>query len=114
MATKRSVGKALTTSLTDIYEVPANRRAEWVLLFLTNTSGSNETFNVSYYNASASASLVILDGKTLSSKEVFQIGGGYNEFIIMEAGDKIQASSTHAATILVSVIEHNATAVRGE
>ena len=113
MATKRSVGTALSSSLTDIYEVPANRRAEWVLLFLTNTSGSTETFNVTYYNKAADASLPILDGKSLSSKEVFQMGGGYNEFVMLEAGDKIQASSTHAATILISVIEHNATAVRG-
>jgi len=113
MATKRSVGTALTSTLTDIYEVPANKRAEWLLLFITNTSGSNETFNVTYYNAATSSSLAILSGKTLSSKDVFQIGGGFNEFIMMEAGDKIQASATHAATILISVIEHNATAVRG-
>ena len=114
MATKRSVGAALTTTLTDIYEVPANKRAEWVLVYITNTSGSNETFNLTYYKASTTTALDILDGKTLSGKDVFQIGGNYNEFIIMEAGDKIQASATHAATILISVIEHNATAVRGE
>jgi len=113
MATKRSVGTELTSTLTDIYEVPANKRAEWLLLFITNTSGSTENFDVTYYNAAASASLAILDGKSLSSKDVFQIGGGFNEFIMMEAGDKIQASATHAATILISVIEHNATAVRG-
>jgi len=114
MATKRSVGASLTTSLTDIYEVPANKRAEWILVYVTNTSGSTETFTVTYYDASQTASLPVLSGYTLSAKEFFQIGGQYNEFIMMEAGDKIQASASSSATILISVIEHNATAVRGE
>ena len=114
MATKRSVGASLTTSLTDIYEVPANKRAEWILVYITNTSGSTETFTVTYYDASQTASLPVLSGYTLSAKEFFQIGGQYNEFIMMEAGDKIQASASSSATILISVIEHNATAVRGE
>jgi len=114
MATKRSIGAALTTTLTDIYEVPANKRAEWILVYVTNTSGSTETFSVTYYDASQTASLPVLSGYSLSSKEFFQIGGQYNEFIMMEAGDKIQASATSDATILISVIEHNATAVRGE
>lgn len=114
MATKRSLGKALTTTLTDIYEVPANKRSEWVLVYITNTAGSNETVDLVYYDASETASLFVLDDFTIASKSFFQIGGDYNEFIIMEAGDKIRASATAAATILVSVIEHNATAVRGE
>lgn len=114
MATKRSLGKTLTTTLTDIYEVPTNKRAEWVLVYITNTAGSNETVDLVYYDASETVSLSILDDYTIASKSFFQIGGDYNEFIIMEAGDKIQASATAAATILVSVIEHNATAVRGE
>lgn len=112
MATKRSVGAALTTTLTDIYEVPANKRSEWILVYVTNTSGSTETFSVTYYDASANASLPVLSGYSLAAKEFFQIGGQYNEFIMMEAGDKIQASASSPATILVSVIEHNATAGR--
>lgn len=112
MATKKSTGAALTGTLTDIYEVPANKRAEWILVYITNTSGSNGTYTLSYYDASASATLPVLDTYTISSKSFFQIGGQYNEFIMMEAGDKIQASGTQAGTILVSVIEHNATAVR--
>ena len=114
MATKRSVGKTLTTSLTDVYEVPANKRAEWILVYITNTAGSNETVDLVYYDASETASLSVLDDYTISSKSFFQIGGQYNEFIMMEAGDKIRASATSSATILVSVIEYNATAVRGE
>ena len=112
MATKRSVGATLTTTLTDIYEVPLNKRSEWILVYITNTAGSNETVDLVYYDASANASLPILDDYTIASKEFFQIGGQYNEFIMMEAGDIIKASATAAATILISVIEHNATAGR--
>ena len=111
MATKRSAGKALTNTLTDIYEVPDHKLAEWVLVYITNTSGSNGTYTLSYYDASgnsgAGATLNVLDGYTISSKEFFQIGGKFNEFILMEEGDKIQASGTQNGTILVSVIEHN-------
>ena len=112
MTTKRSTGKALTTSLVDIYEVPANKRSEWILVYITNTSGSNGSYTLKYYDASESATLSVLDGYTISAKSFFQIGGQYNEFIMMEAGDKIQASGTQAGTILVSVLESNATAVR--
>jgi len=104
---KKSVGKALTTTLTDIYTVPAGKRAEWVLLYVTNTSGSTETFTVKYYNAAAASALSVLDGYSLSAKEFFQLGGNYNEFIYMREGDKIQASASSSATILVSLIEYN-------
>ena len=114
MATKRSVGALLTTSLTDIYEVPANKRAEWLLVYITNTAGSTESVTITYYDDSKTASLPVLDGYSLSAKEFFQLGGQYNEFIMMEAGDKIQASATSPATILISVVEHNATAARNE
>jgi len=107
MATKRSTGKTLTTTLTDIYEVPDHKLAEWVLVYITNTSGSNGTYTLSYYDSSESATLNVLDGYSISSKEFFQIGGEFNEFILMEEGDKIQASGTQNGTIIVSVIEHN-------
>tara|TARA_S200002703_G_scaffold148203_1_gene144691 strand:+ start:270 stop:602 length:333 start_codon:yes stop_codon:yes gene_type:complete len=107
MATKRSLGKSLTSSLVDIYEVPDHRLAEWVLVFITNTSGSNGNYTLTYYDDSESASLPILDGFQISSKEYLQIGGEAQTFIMMEEGDKIQASGTQAGTILVSIIEHN-------
>ena len=107
MATKRSTGKALTGTLTDIYEVPDHKLAEWVLVYITNTSGSNGTYTLSYYDASENATLDVLNAYSISSKEFFQIGGEFNEFIVMEEGDKIQASGTQDGTILVSVIEHN-------
>ena len=104
---KKTFGGALTATMTDIYEVPTGKKAEWVMLYVTNTSGSTETFSVEFYDASASATLTVFDGYSLSAKEFFQIGGEYNEFIYMEEGDKIRASASASATILVSLKEYN-------
>lgn len=76
-------------------------------MYITNTSGSNGTVTLQYYDSSEDATLTILDGYTITSKQFFQIGGNVNEFIIMRAGDQIKASSTQPMTMLVSVIESN-------
>ena len=107
MATKISSGAALTGTLQTIYTVPDYKDAEWVLLYITNTSGSNGTVTVNYYDASSSATLPILSGYTVTAKAFFQLGGDFNEFIYMNAGDYIQASATQPMTLLVSVIENN-------
>ena len=104
---KKSVGAVLTTTLTDIYTVPNSKKSEWVMLYITNTSGSTQSFDVDYYDASEDSTFSLFDGYSLSSKEFFHIGGNYNEFIYMQAGDKIKASATGAMTLLVSLIEHN-------
>lgn len=104
---KKTFGATLTGTTATIYTVPTGKKAEWVLMYLKNNSGSNGTVDVSFVDDSASATLPILDGYSISSKEFFQIGGGYNEFIMMEEGDSITASATQSMTMLVSVIESN-------
>lgn len=104
---KKSFGAVLTGTAATIYTVPTGKKAEWVLMYLTNTSGSNGTVSVDFVDDSASATLPILDGYSVSSKEFFQIGGGFNEFIMMEEGDSFSASATQTMTMLVSVIEFN-------
>lgn len=104
---KKSFGAALTGTIATVYTVPSSKKAEWVLVYLTNTSGSNGTVTLQYYNAAADATLPILDGYAISSKEFFQIGGNVNEFILIRAGDQIKASATQTMTILISVIESN-------
>jgi len=104
----KSAGAALTGTLTDIYTVPNGKRARWVLMYLTNTSGSNGTVDVKFYDSSASATLSVLEDYTISSKDFLQVGGEVNAFIMMEQGDKIQASSTQTMSLLVSFIEENA------
>lgn len=104
---KKSFGAVLTSTPATIYTVPTGKKAEWVLLYLKNYSGSTGTADLDFIDDSESATLPILDGYSLSSKEFFQLGGGFNEFIMMEEGDSISASATQSMTLLVSVIEFN-------
>lgn len=110
---KKSFGKALTGTLQDVYEVPTTKTTQWVLLYISNTSGSNATVDVNFYDASETATLPVLSGYTISAKQFFQIGEYYNSFIKMEAGDKITASSTQTMTLLMSVVEEDITVQGG-
>ena len=106
---KKTFGAPLQTTDTTLYEVPNSKKAQWVLLYATNTAGSTSNFTVGFYDSSESATLDVFDGYSLSSKEFLKIGGEFNEFIAMYAGDKIVAScdTNNAITMLVSVIEEN-------
>ena len=106
---KKTFGSSLLTTTKTLYEVPSSKRAEWVLLYAANTSGNTATFSVNLYDASEDATLNIFNTHTLSSKSFFKIGGADNEFILLKAGDKINAfcNSNNAITMLVSVIEEN-------
>lgn len=107
MATNRTVSATLTNSLVDIYQVPEHKLAEVLLIYVKNTSGSNGSYTLTYYDNSETASLNILDATSIASKDVFKFGGPSNEFLVVESGDKIQASGTQAGTIFVTVVEHN-------
>ena len=106
---KKTFGASLQTTDTTLYEVPTGKKAQWVLVYATNTSGSTSNFTVDFYDSSETATLSIFDTYSLSSKEFFQIGGEVNEFVAMYEGDKIIATcaTNDAITMLVSVIEEN-------
>ena len=104
---KKSFGGVLTTSYTTIYEVPQGKKAEWVLLYVVNDSGSTSGFSVRMYNAQSDANIQIFDDKSLSDGEFFKIGGGTNEFIMLAEGDKVEALDGGGMTLLMSVIESN-------
>ena len=104
---KKSFGGVLTTSYTTIYEVPQGKKAEWVLLYVVNDSGSTSGFSVRKYNAQSATNIQIFDDKSLSDGEFFKIGGGYNEFIMLAEGDKVEALDGGGMTLLMSVIEYN-------
>ena len=104
---KKSFGKVLTGTLQDVYEVPTTKHTQWVLLYISNTSGSNGTVDLNFYDASESVTLPVLSGYTITAKAFFQIGEKVNSFIRMEAGDKVTASSTQTMTLLMSVIEED-------
>ena len=104
---KKSFGGPLTTSYTTIYEVPTGKKAEWVLMYVVNDSGSTSGFSVRLYKAQASTNIQIFDDKSLSDGEFFKIGGGENEFIMLAENDRVEAVNGSGMTLLISVIEHN-------
>ena len=103
----KSFGGQPTTSYTTIYEVPQGKKAEWVLLYVVNDTGSTSDFSVRLYKAAADTNIQIFDDKSLSDGEFFKIGGGYNEFIMLAEGDRVEALDGNGMTLLMSVIEHN-------
>lgn len=104
---KKSSALTTTTSLQTIYTVPNGKRAEWKMLWISNVSGSNGTFDVTYYNKANDTTFSFFNTHALSAKDFFQIGGEYYEFVIMSEGDYIQIKATQPMTAVVSVIEHN-------
>ena len=104
---KKSRALTTTTSLQTIYTVPNGKRAEWKMLWVSNVSGSNGTFDVQYYNAESGQAFTFFDDHTLSAKDFFQVGGEYYEFVTMSEGDYVQVSANHPMTAVVSVIEYN-------
>ena len=105
---KKTFGLSLTNSFQTAYEVPTGKKAEWVLLYVVNSTGSTSNFSVRTYNAATSTYSTYFDNKSLQNGEFFQIGGGVNEFIMLAEGDRIEASDGVAGMALaVSVIEHN-------
>ena len=104
---KKSSAIPTTASLQTIYQVPNGKKAEWCMLWVSNTSGSNGAFTVTYYNKSNDATMLFFDEHALSSKDFFQIGGKEREFVVMHEGDYIQISATQDMSAVVSVVEFN-------
>jgi hypothetical protein len=103
----KSSALSTTATLQTIYTVPNGKRAEWKMLWVSNISGSNGAFSVTYYNKKNDATLTFFSDHALSSKDFFQIGGQTFEFVCMQEGDYIQISSTQDMTTVVSVVEYN-------
>lgn len=104
---KKSFALAGTTTLQTLYTVPEGAIASWVMLWVSNTSGSNATIDVTYYNAQTSTTFTFFDDYTVSSKSFFTVGGNYNEFVHMREGDYIKISSTQPCTFVASVLEYD-------
>ena len=104
---KKSFGAQLTSTYQTIYKVPSGKKAQWVLMYVTNTSGSTSSFTVRYYNAQADTTFDMFNDYSLGAKEFFKIGGPENEFICMKAGDYIEALDGAGMTLFISVIEEN-------
>ena len=104
---RKSKALSSTPTLQTIYTVPNGKKTEWCMLWVSNISGSNGSFDVTYYNKEADATIVFFADHVLSAKDFFQIGGNQNEIVMMYEGDYIQISSTQPMTSLISLIEYD-------
>lgn len=104
---KKSFGAVLNTSYQTLYTVPTGKKTEWVLMYVTNTSGSTSSFSVRVYKAKYDMTLQMFSSYSLGANDFFKIGGGENEFVMLEEGDYIEALDGAGMTMMISVIEHN-------
>ena len=104
---KKSFPVVSSATTQTIYTVPANKKAHWVMLWVSNTSGSNGTMTIDYYNAESAVTVPMFNGFTISAKDFFQVGGNYNEFVHMSEGDYVTIDSTQPMTAIMSIIEYN-------
>ena len=96
-----SVGKVLTAATaTTLYTVPTGYYAKCVLIHVTNTTSSNKHISVSWYDSSASLSIPVLFEYTITSKSILA-AIDLNQYIAMEEGDYLTATSETGSTISI-------------
>ena len=96
-----SVGKNLTANTaTTLYTVPTGYYSKFVLLHVCNSTASNKHISVSWYDSSASLSIPIIFEYTISSKSILAAIDS-NQYIVLEEGDYITATSETGSTISV-------------
>jgi hypothetical protein len=101
---KRSVwGHNLTTATEDVYVCPPNCTAELSYLHIHNSTG-NTDIKVEWYVAADAYTSHFIEGKNLGVGEYVAFT---NLELILQAGDKLQITPTHAAHIdtLLTVTE---------
>jgi hypothetical protein len=97
----RSVGANLTANTaTTLFTVPTGYYARCVLLHASNNGSSNKHISFTWYDSSASASILITNEYTLTAKATYaEID--VNQYIVMEEGDYLTATSESGSTISV-------------
>jgi len=97
----RSVGANLTAATaTTLFTVPTGYYAKCVLLHASNNGSSNKHISFTWYDSSASASILITNEYTLTAKSTYaEID--VNQYIVMEEGDYLTATSETGSTISV-------------
>lgn len=99
----RSKGTVLTAAVANtIYTCPPNHTAKVVLLFVCNSTNSNHTVQIKWYDSSANQTYCIVGGYTIA-------GYGYltfdQSYLVLNAGDYMtitpETGSTMDATVTV-------------
>ena len=99
----RSVGKALTTSVADIYSVPTGFSAVVRSIFICNIAGADKTVTLDWYDGSTSFN--ILSTKTISANSYLNLT---DINLSLAKGTKLTglAESNSSIEVIVSVNEY--------
>lgn len=110
---KKSVLKGVVATngseLTTLYTVPTGKKAELVMVWITNPDSGNRDFHLEIYNSVEDETIVVLDDYPLNDREILQLGGTANSFVILYQGDTIKARGSNNSNfkVVLSIIEHN-------
>jgi len=99
----RSIGKALTTSVLDIYVVPVGFSSTIRSIFICNIAGADKTVTMDWYDGSTSFN--ILSTKTVSANSYLNLT---DIDLSLAKGNKITglAESNTSIEVIVSVNEY--------
>ena len=98
----QTVSLELTTSNQDIYTVPVQFTADIVSIFITNLSGTTVTFNLDWYDSSATTYHPLAD-------EVEIVGGGMiqvTESLQLDPSDKIRGLASANSSVQITIRAH--------
>ena len=99
---KHSIGKSLAAGTAqEIFIVPNGYHAIVTMVYVTNTSGSTGSYNMSWRHAHNNYADVIrfAYGKSLGSGSSDQFANGE---LVMKAGDKMTLTNTVAVDVIVT------------
>ena len=105
---KKTLFCTVSGSEDTVYTVPSGKRAEAVMMLMTNSGGSDGKLDVTYYHAAPDTDETILKDYLVEAEDYKQLGGQANFFIAMSQGDKIKAEAESGKTfeVLLSILEH--------
>lgn len=96
----RTVALELTTGNSDIYTVPSNYEAEVYSIFISNSSSSNVTFSLDWYDSQTTTFFTIAETVELLGNSMLQIN---SEPFWLYKGDKLRGLASAGSAVTVSV-----------
>ena len=97
---KHTIGKAFATGTAQsIFTVPNGYIAVVYMVFVTNTSGSTNSYDLGWYHAHGPHTIRFAYGKSLGSGTSDQFTNGE---LIMKSGDSMKITNTGAMDVIVT------------
>lgn len=94
-----SIGGALTAGIkTTVFTAPDRKEIKWILLFISNHTGSNKAVSAWWYDKSSNTEIAVIDGYNLDAKKYIQFGGA-GVYVVLEGGDEIRVQTESGSSM---------------